>query len=407
MPSVKVVRWGILATGGIARTFTKDLLLDPSTRGVDSVKHVVSAVASSHSIERAREFIIECGCPDATRAYGSYSGLARDEDIDIVYVASPHSHHYQHAMLCLEAGKNVLCEKPITVNADQVKRLIKKAQEKGLFLMQALWTRYLPPSIYVSDVIQSGRIGNVHRITADTSIAMDPERNFADGNHRMVNPDLAGGALLDLGPYSLSWCFQAVLASQPEVDPPSVVSAVKRYKTRVDETTTMILTFPRAEENGGDIHGIATASMRVSMDADGRGSVGPCVRVQGDKGEIQVFPPSYRPTKTRVVLSDGSIEDRAWEYPGPGKGSGWYNGFGELNAEGEGHGMFWEADEAAMALIEGRKEGRRESLKEVVHMIEMMDKVRDQHRDSSLLGLIVPALQAVGRKYTMSHMMRS
>ncbi|KAF2820224.1 dimeric dihydrodiol dehydrogenase [Ophiobolus disseminans] len=373
MSSPRATRWGILATGGIAKTFVKDVLVDPNTRDVSNVKHVIAAVASSTSEKRAKDFIIDTGCPSMTRAYGSYLELVQDSEVDIVYVATPHSQHYQQSLMCLEAGKHVLCEKPMAVNVQEAEALIAKARSKQLFLMQALWTRYLPVSKYVEDVVKSGAIGTVHRCFADTSIAMHPEKEFASGEHRMVNRDLAGGALLDLGPYSLSWLFQAAKASGAGIDPVTVTAAVKPYQTGVDETTTILVVMPRSAERGGDLHGIATTSMRVSMDPNGIGSAGPCVRIQGEEGEIQVFPPSYRPTKTRLVFADGKVEDKDWLYPGPGKDSGWFNGFGEMNPEGEGHGMFWEADEAAVAMCEGRLEGSRESLDEVVAMMKVMD----------------------------------
>jgi dihydrodiol dehydrogenase / D-xylose 1-dehydrogenase (NADP) len=144
--------------------------------------------------------------------------------------------------------------------------------------------------------------------------------------------------------------------------------------------TTMLLTFPRSSELGGDAHGIATTAFRTSPDPDGKGSAGPAIRVQGDKGEVQIFHPAYRPTKTKLVLSDGTVEDKEFTHPGPGKGSGFYNGFGDdKNPEGEGHGMFWEADECAFALKEGRKEGKYEGLKESVVIMEVMDEVRKQN----------------------------
>lgn len=246
--------------------------------------------------------------------------------------------------------------------------------------MEAVWTRYFPLSIYVRDLITSGRLGNVHRVFADLSIGIDPENTFADNKHRMVNEKLAGGALLDLGIYALTWCFQTLYLTQPEKlrQTPKIQSSMSLYRTGVDEKTTILLTFPRPKEMGGDAHAIATTSIFVSGDPDGKGSAGPCVRVQGEKGEVQVFHPIFRPTQTKVVLADGTVEDKTWPPPGPGKGSGWYNGFGQsmVHEEGEGHGMFWEADEAAMALLEGRKEGSFESLAESVLIMEVMDEVR-------------------------------
>lgn len=248
--------------------------------------------------------------------------------------------------------------------------------------MEAVWTRYFPLSIYVRDVISSGKIGTVQRVYADNAHALDPETAFADGQHRMVNPDLAGGALLDLGIYSLTWVFQTVYTTLPEAErqPPSVLSSTNIYAGTgaADELTTILLNFPRSK--GNNVHAVATTGLRYATDSKAdRDSAGPACRVQGDKGEIQIFPPLYRPTKTRLVLRDGTDETKEWPQPGPGAGSGWYNGFGGgRNAEGEGHGMFWEADEAATALVEGRKEGKYESLAESVTIMEVMDEVRKQ-----------------------------
>lgn len=283
-------------------------------------------------------------------------------------------------MLCLQAGKNVICEKAFTTNAAQTKLLVETAKAKNLFLMEAVWTRYFPLSIYVRDVITSGKIGTVMRAYADLTVPIVPGTSF-DDKHRMVNPDLAGGALLDLGIYALTWVFQTLYHTQPESDrkPPTVVSAMKAYSTGADEMTSMILDFPRPASKGGNMHGIATTAMRLASDPDGKGSAGPSIRVQGTKGEIQVFHPAFRPTKTRLVLHDGTVEDKTFVPPGPGKGSGWYNGFGgDLQNEGEGQGMFWEADECAFALKEGRKEGKYESLAESIVIMETMDEVRKQ-----------------------------
>ena len=318
--------------------------MNPETRGVNEIEHEIVAAASSSSADRATQFLKDVGAPSSAKAYGSYKELVEDKNVDIIYVATPHSHHYQNAMLCLEAGKNVLCEKAFTTNSAQTKLLVEKAKEKNLFLMEAVWTRYFPLSIYVRDIISSGKIGTVLRTFADLTVPEVPGKSF-DDKHRMVNPDLAGGALLDLGIYALTWVFQTLYLTQPEDErqPPTVVSALKKYTTGADEMTSMILDFPRAANRGGNAHGIATTALRTASDPDGKGSAGPAIRVQGDKGEIQVFHPAFRPTKTKLILHDGTVEDKDFPQPGPGKGSGWFNGFGGSNqAEGEGQGMFWE-----------------------------------------------------------------
>jgi dihydrodiol dehydrogenase / D-xylose 1-dehydrogenase (NADP) len=372
------LRWGILATGGIAETFARDLWPNPETRGVKDIKHVVVAAASSSSAERAQKFLKEVRAPESAKAYGSYEELVKDPNVDIIYVATPHSHHYQNTRLCLEAGKNVLCEKAFTTNAAQLEKLIQIAKEKNLFLMEAVWTRYFPLSIYVRDIITSGKIGPVSRTFADLSIGEIPEKSF-DDKHRMVNPDLAGGALLDLGIYSLTWVFQTLYTTQKNPQPPSVTSALRKYKLGTDEQTTVLLTFPPTEGRG-EAHGVAMTGMRTKSDPDGKGSAGPAIRVQGELGEIQVFHPAFRPTRTKLVLRDGTVEEKEWPQPGPGKGSGWKNGFGgDWQPEGEGQGMFWEADECAFALKEGRKEGKHESLEESLVIMRVMDQVREQH----------------------------
>ena len=171
-------------------------MLDPSTRDVSDVKHTVVAAASSSSAERAKKFLQECNCPSDAVAYGSYAELVKDKNIDIVYVATPHSHHYQNTMLCLEAGKHVLCEKAFTVNAAQAKKLVTTAEAKKLFLMEAVWTRYFPLSIQIRKLITDDTIGAVHRVIADLSFGDNVEEKYGT-DHRMVNIDLAGGALLD------------------------------------------------------------------------------------------------------------------------------------------------------------------------------------------------------------------
>jgi predicted dehydrogenase len=373
----QTIRWGILATGAIAVTFTNDLLVDPTTRGVEDVKHKVVAAASSSSKSRADDFLKAVGASSDAKGYGSYEELVKDSNIDIIYVATPHSHHYQNCMLALEAGKNVLCEKAFTVNAEQTRLLIKKAREKNLFLMEAVWTRYFPLSIYVREIITSGKIGHVQRVLADNCQPfMSPEGDDKNDNEsRMVNMKLAGGALLDLGIYSLTWVFQTLYLTQPKEkrQRPKVLSFTKPYMTGADQLTSMILEFPRDESLGGAAHAFAGTSLSFGSDQKDV----PCIRISGTKGEVQVFPPAFRPTKTKLVLVDGTTEEKNWPQPGPGVGSGWKNGFsGSYNKEGEGHGMFWEADEAARAVVEGRKEGRYEDLDESLLIMEIMDEVR-------------------------------
>ncbi|GAB1312993.1 D-xylose 1-dehydrogenase (NADP(+)) [Madurella fahalii] len=360
------VRWGIMATGWIAEVFTKDLLTNPATRGVHDVRHEVVAVASSSSKGRAVDFLNLVKAPSSAKAHGSYHELVADPDVDIVYVATPHSHHFQNAMLALEAGKHVLCEKALTVTAAQARKLVDTARAKGVFFMEAVWTRYFPLSIQVRDLISSGAIGNVYRTIADLSINRDkPDGtvDFADSN-RMVNPELAGGALLDLGIYALTWVFQSLYHVQPEEEKeaPNVVAAVNQYHTGADETTSIIVQFTKHKS-----HGIALTSLRVATDVDGRNSGGPAIRIQGSNGEIQVMGPAYCPLQYRVIKRDGGGKIEVVDCPIP-----------KDPERGWGQGMFWEADECARCLRDGKKESKTLPWTESITIMEVMEEALRQ-----------------------------
>ncbi|KAJ6097961.1 hypothetical protein N7499_002335 [Penicillium canescens] len=363
-----IVRWGIMATGWIAEMFTKDLLNDPTLRDVSDVAHQVVAVASSSSKAKAEEFIAARGITTACSAYGDYESLVADPNVDVIYVATPHSHHYQNVRLILEAGKNVLCEKAFTVNAAQTKILVDIAREKNLFLMEAVWTRYFPLSIQIRELIQKGEIGEVLRVIADTSFGDDVETKWGT-KHRMVNPDLAGGALLDLGIYSLTWVFQTLYHTLPrgQRKAPTVSAQVTPYHlTGADESTTMLLNFPTSTPSNSSYpkqsHGVAMTNIRVSTDPDEKGSAGPAIRIQGTKGEIQVPGPAFRPESYRIVPKKGGGDVREVQCPFPNNG----------------HGMFWEADEVARCLRDGKKESEGLPWDESIVIMEVMDEVRKQ-----------------------------
>jgi predicted dehydrogenase len=184
----------------LSEVFAKDFInYPPSTRGQPDIVHILTAAATRNSASRAAEFLAEVKAPKGANAYGSYAALVADPDVDIVYVGTPHSHHYQHARMALEAGKHVLCEKAFTVNAEQARILIEIAREKKLFLMEAVWTRWFPVMKELNAIVKEGKLGEqgALRVLADLSFAEDMEKEYADGQSRMVNMDLAGGALLD------------------------------------------------------------------------------------------------------------------------------------------------------------------------------------------------------------------
>lgn len=356
-------------------------MIDPTTRSVSDINHTVVAAASSTSSSRARQFLSTCNCPSSASAYGSYSELVQDPSVDIIYVATPHSHHYQNTMLCLLAGKNVLCEKAFTVNAAQARKLVETAREKKLFLMEAVWTRFFPLSIQIRKMIEEGEVGAVHRVIADLSFGQDVENTWGkDGaKHRMVNPDLAGGAMLDrmfvirstelsvtlrtappycflilfyantetqpVGIYPLTWCFQTLYHTVPAPSrkTPSVVSLVEKYETGADEKTSILLSFPAAPGGSHTAHGIALTSFRIATDPDGFNTAKPAIRIQGTKGEIQVDGPAFRPTRYRWIPKEEGTDPQVVR-------EGRNEGVREVEVGIPGHGMFWEADECARCV---------------------------------------------------------
>lgn len=374
------------ATGGIAELFAKDLLIDPSTRSVSDVSHTITAVASSSSASRASDFVKSLEIPNDPATYGSYDELVKDPNVDCIYVATPHSHHYQNCMLALNAGKNVLCEKSFTTNAAQTQKLIAVAKEKNLFLMEAVWTRYFPLSIAIREFIQAGNLGTVYRVIVDNSFGDDIAQKYGT-SHRMVNPNLAGGALLDLGIYSLTWVFQTLYTTLPisQRKPPSDIKAIMtRYPaTGVDESTSILLKFPNAPPHSQDeekeasppAQGIALTSLRTASNVDGHGiSLRGIIKIQGSRGEIQVDGPAYRPRAWRYIR--GNAEK------GPRRAAATTEkqvGIEEHKCDiPAGHGMFWEADEVARALRDGRKEGSALGWEESVVIMGVMDEVRRQ-----------------------------
>ncbi|MGW8670117.1 Gfo/Idh/MocA family protein [Streptomyces niveus] len=190
-------RWGVLATGGIAATFTGD---------VQAMAGAEVVAVASRSETSAKAFADRFGVP---RAYGDWAGLVADPDVDIVYVATPHSAHRAAAGLALEAGKPVLCEKAFTLNAREAGELVALAGERGLFLMEAMWMYCSPVVRRMTELIADGAIGEVRTVQADFGL----QGPFAP-EHRLRDPALGGGALLDLGVYPVS--FAQLILGEPD-----------------------------------------------------------------------------------------------------------------------------------------------------------------------------------------------
>ena len=177
---------GVLGTGSIVGTIVQTL------KGLENVERYAIA---SRTKERAKEAAVEYGFE---KSYGTYEELVADPEVELVYIATPHSRHYEDMRLCVEHGKAVLCEKAFTMNANQAKEIKQLAAEKGVFVAEAIWTRYMPSRKMIQDVLDSGIIGKVSTLTANLSYIISQ-------NYRIVAPELAGGALLDVGVYGLNF----------------------------------------------------------------------------------------------------------------------------------------------------------------------------------------------------------
>jgi len=250
--SPRKIRWGVLATGGIAATFTEALLSLPDDAEVVAV--------ASRTAESAKAFAARFGIP---RAYGSWAELAADDEVDVVYVATPHSAHRAAAGLCLEAGKAVLCEKALTLNSREARELVGLARERGLFLMEAMWTYCNPLIRHLAALVADGVIGEVRHVASNFGFHADfpPE-------HRMRNPELGGGALLDLGVYPVS--FAHLLLGEPD----SVEAWAHLTPERVDAQTGILLGW-----NNG-----ALATLSCGFTAD----LGSAAAIAGTAGRIEI-----------------------------------------------------------------------------------------------------------------------
>ena len=312
--------WGILATGGVARLFTKDLL---------GHGHRVAAVGS-RAAESAQAFADEFGIPGA---HASYAALMQDPDVDVVYVATPHSLHADNVIAALEAGKHVLVEKAFTMNADQARAVAEVARASGLLVMEAMWTRFLPHMRFVRDVVRTGRLGEVRSVHADHS-----QQLTADPAHRLNHPALAGGALLDLGCYPLSFVHD-ILGPPTEV----VARATKR-DTGVDASVATIMSH-RSE---------AVSTTYSTMETRGPNRA----VVLGTEGRIDIAPVWYSPAPVTVYDADDNVID-------------------SFDQSISGRGMQYQAAEVERLLAAGKAESPLLTVADSVAVMATMDQVRD------------------------------
>jgi len=317
----ETIRLGILGTGNMARAFATGLRHAPAIR--------LSAVAS-RSAEAAAGFAREFNAP---RHYADYAALAADPEIDLVYIATPHSRHMQDSLMCLDAGKAVLCEKPFAINAGEARQVIARAREKNLFLMEAMWTRYIPSVVRLRELLSENAIGNVQLMLAGGAFmpAFNPQAY-------LFRPDLGGGVLLDAGVYLVS------ASSMVFGTPSRIVAAGSKGQTGVDEHDAFVLEHP----NG------ALASCFVSL----RASMSPEMTLMGDRGKIRVHAPVFAPRQ--LTLSLAGKADEVLDFPF------------------EGNGYQFEAIEVARCMLAGETESAIMPLDETLAIMQTMDQIRQQ-----------------------------
>lgn len=215
-------RWGILGTGRVARLFAEGLRDAPGAELV-----AVGSRSAAAAVAFADAF-------DVPRRHATYRALAEDEGIDVVYVATPHSRHRDDTMLCLGAGRHVLCEKPFAIHAGEAEEMIACARDNRRFLMEAMWTRFNPVMVKVRELLGAGAIGEVRMLLADFGFRAD-----YDPEHRLFDPELGGGALLDVGVYCVSLAHMVFGGPAPESDGFAHVG-----RSRVDEQCAWLMRYP-------------------------------------------------------------------------------------------------------------------------------------------------------------------
>jgi len=274
------VRWGILGTGRIAKAFANALKDTPGA---------VLAGVGSRTQDSAQAFTNEFG----GTAYGSYEALARAGDIDLIYIGTPHPMHVENVRMALEAGKGVLCEKAFTVNRREAEALVALARAKNLFLMEAMWTRYLPGLAEVRRVVESGEIGKVSQVIADLGFTSP-----AGPEHRLFNPALGGGALLDIGIYPLS--IAVALLGPVE----TVVAQADIGATGVDEQTSFVL-----KHRGGGLSS-CSCSLRAHLPNE--------LTIAGARGHVRMNTKFHHAQTITVTPADGAARTVPTPYLGNG-----------------------------------------------------------------------------------------
>jgi predicted dehydrogenase len=355
---MKQIRWGILGTGAVAREFAN---------GLNQVPNAELLAIGSRSKTTAKDFATQFKIP---HAYDSYEALVRDNEVDVVYIATPHVMHKDNCILCLEAGKAVLCEKPFAINATEASTVVKLARQKKLFCMEAMWMRFFPVMEKVRSLINSNAIGDVRMIVASMGFL-----THDDQNSRLFDLKLGGGSLLDLGIYPLSFIFE-ILGK-----PSSVVSHANKGITGVDEQAAAILGYEKGQL------AVLTTSFRTKCIND--------ASIMGTKGQIHIHAPLLRPSRFSITHHPSPVSENNQnamiKKPFPGislmrklkrrlepyfsLNSGCDNSY-SIPYVGTGHQ--YEAVEVVRCLQTGKRESDLMPLDDTIEIIRIMDQIRAQ-----------------------------
>jgi predicted dehydrogenase len=310
--------WGLIGTGGIAESFAADLMFTDSGR---------PAAVGSRQMDSANRFADQFDIPNR---HASYEALVADPDVDVVYVATPHPMHHANALLALRAGKPVLVEKAFTMNAAEARDLVATARAEGLFLVEAMWTRFLPHIAEIRRLLAEGALGDIVTVTADHGqwFAKDPE-------FRLFAAELGGGALLDLGVYPVS--FASMVLGKPD----RIMSLIDPAFTGVDGQTSMLFGY----ESGAQAVLTCTSSAKSPTRA----------AIVGTEARIEIEGIFYAPTSFTLISRAG---ERTY-----------------FDSQSEGRGLWYEAEAVAGCLREGLLESPLMPLDESVSIMETMDAV--------------------------------
>ncbi len=315
-------KWGIIGAGKISEKFAEGLKSSP--------KAECYAVASRDK-EKAEAFASRYGF---RKAYGSYEAMLNDPDVDIVYIATPNNLHYSNTIAALSAGKNVLCEKPFALNSQELAEMIKLARSKKLFLMEALWSRFLPSVIKVKELIESEQLGKAHVVQADFGFISEynPEG-------RLFNPSLGGGSLLDIGIYP-------VFLSLFLFGYPDNISALSiKSPSGTDNTNGILFSY-----KDGKVSSLMS-SFAVNLDTE--------ARIFCDKGKITLNRMFHCPTS--VTVSEGNSTQK---FP----------------IDFSGNGYNYEADEVMRCLDLGLTESPDWNLNSSIELMKLLDEIRLQFK---------------------------